>query len=266
MPELAEVEFLRKRWNAGLGQTVRHVTLNPRAKVFRGEDTRAYAALVGARLDGSEAAAKQMLFRFSGALHLGVHLGMTGETCIGPVDTLPRPHDHLVLTLERVALVYTDPRMFGRLRLHQGPTLPSWWTEIPPPLTSDAFTRARLAAILERRSRAPLKAALLDQDAFPGIGNWMADEVLWRAALHPATPAGRLDTAQQAALYRELRWVCRQALATIGETLEDPPKTWLFPHRWREGGRCPKTGCLLRRAEIGGRTTCWSPERQGDTP
>ena len=40
------------------------------------------------------------------------------------------------------------------------------------------------------------------------------------------------------------------------------PRTWLFRHRWRPGGLCPKTGKPLAHATIGGRTTCWSPARQ----
>ena len=40
------------------------------------------------------------------------------------------------------------------------------------------------------------------------------------------------------------------------------PKTWLFWHRWEAGGRDPRTRTPLARAEIGGRTTCWSPARQ----
>jgi len=71
-------------------------------------------------------------------------------------------------------------------------------------------------------------------------------------------------------LWRECRHVSRQALEKIaGRGAEPPPdlnvnipETWLFRHRWQAGGRCPKTGVLLMRAEIGGRTTCWSPARQ----
>jgi len=267
MPELAEVEFHRKRWNPGLDQTVATVLLHPKASVFRGCDIALLSAtLTGATLLSSEAAAKQMLFRFSDEAWLGIHLGMTGELTLQPADFAPRKHDHLVLRQHGHSLIFSDHRMFGRIQFSIGPAAPSWWTSIAPAILSDAFTVDAVAAFLRRRVRSPIKAVLLMQERFPGIGNWMADEILWRAAIHPKQPAGSLTATQIKTLYKECRWVCRQALKTIGETLADPPKTWLFPHRWEDGGCCPKTGDQLLREQIGGRTTCWSPARQKITP
>jgi len=266
MPELAEVQFFRKRWDPGLAQKVIAVLLHPKASVFRGCDIAQLAAsLTDSTLLSSAAAAKQMLFRFSGDTWLGIHLGMTGELTIQPADFAPRKHDHLVLRQRDRSLVFSDHRMFGRIQFSLGPSAPDWWTSIAPAISSDSFTVDSVANFLRRRARSPVKAVLLMQERFPGIGNWMADEILWRAALHPKQPAGTLTTEQITTLHRECRWVCRQALKIIGnegDALRDPPKTWLFPHRWEDGGRCPKTGAKLLREEIGGRTTCWSPARQ----
>ena len=137
-------------------------------------------------------------------------------------------------------------------------------------ILSPQFTVAAVAAFLKRRARSPIKAVLLMQERFPGVGNWMADEILWRAALHPARLAGSLSPAEVKTLWRECRNVCRQALDAIagrGQRLPENlnvgiPRTWLFKHRWSRGGRCPKTGKPLAHATICGRTTCWSPARQ----
>ncbi|HTB79993.1 MAG TPA: DNA-formamidopyrimidine glycosylase family protein [Opitutaceae bacterium] len=263
MPELAEVEYYRKRWNPALGRTIQAVLVHERAKVFRGTDVNAIrSALTGATLLSSAAAAKQMIFRFSGGGWLGIHLGMSGELRAEPAGYAPQKHDHLVLVTDATTLVFTDPRMFGKIEFTRGEAPPAWWTQLAPPILSTVFTVETVAAFLRRRARSPIKAVLLMQERFPGIGNWMADEVLWRAAIHPKKPAGQLTPKEIRALHRELRWVCQHALATIGKTLADPPKTWLFPHRWENGGLCPKTKKPLMRAEIGGRTTCWSPARQ----
>lgn len=271
MPELAEVEFYRKRWSAGHGAKILQVLTHRRARVFR--DCRAdelARSLAGRRLLGSEAAAKQMLFRFAGNAWLGVHLGMSGELRVEPPDYAPGRHDHLVLVQSRRALVFNDQRMFGGVRFHRGAKPPEWWTRIAPPILSDAFTVDAVAGFLRRRARAPVKAVLLMQERFPGIGNWMADEVLWRAAIHPRRPAGSLGPAEIRVLHRECRRVCRLASATIagrGDYLPPDlnvhiPPSWLFLHRWTDGGLCPRTGAKLVREEIGGRTTCWSPARQ----
>jgi len=263
MPELAEVDYFRKRWSPGLGRRINAVQLHAGAKIFRGTDPEAIVRhLTGATLRSSAAAAKQMLFKASGNVWLGIHLGMTGELSEQPADHVPRKHDHLVLVQTGRSLVFSDHRMFGRVQFSVGKTAPEWWSSLAPAILSPAFTVPAVAGFLGRRGRAPIKAVLLMQERFPGIGNWMADEVLWRAGLHPRRPAGSLAPAEIKRLHRECRWVCDAALKTIGETFADPPKTWLFPHRWENGGRCPRTGAPLVREDIGGRTTCWSPGRQ----
>jgi formamidopyrimidine-DNA glycosylase len=280
MPELAEVEYIRRRWDPGLGHTVAAARLHPHARVLRGVDCALLSRrLAGARLGSSHAAAKQLLFRLTAAdgaqLWLGIHLGMTGELRVRPAGLPAAKSEHLILDQPAPAstagvgqsLVFTDPRMFGRVLFHEGDEGPAWWTGIAPALTSPEFTLAAVSDFLRRRTRAPIKAVLLMQQRFPGIGNWMADEILWRAAVHPARRCGELSAAEVKRIHRETVWVAREALRLIGsaDTPEwpDPPGNWLFPHRWADGGRCPRTKVPLERAEIGGRTTCWSPARQG---
>ncbi|HWA28973.1 MAG TPA: DNA-formamidopyrimidine glycosylase family protein [Lacunisphaera sp.] len=271
MPELAEVEFFRKRWSAGHGARVLAVRLHEGKKIFRGCDTAELKRrLTGATLLGSETAAKQMLFRFSGDNQVGVHLGMSGETRVEARDYVATKHDHFILVQKERQLVLNDPRMFGQVRFHHGKAAPAWWTRIAPAILSPEFTLEAVTSFLRRRGRAPIKAVLLMQERFPGIGNWMADEILWRAAIHPRRPARSLKPAEVRALHRECRKLCRQALDTIagrGNYLPPDlnvhiPKSWLFHHRWRPGGKCPRTGKPLAHATIGGRTTCWSPARQ----
>ncbi|MCF3651814.1 Fpg/Nei family DNA glycosylase [Synoicihabitans lomoniglobus] len=272
MPELAEVDFYRKRWHlAAVGQAVTRVRAHAAKKIFReAPATTIRRALTGATLVDSTAAAKQMVFRFDNGSWLGVHLGMTGQLTAAPPGHRADKHDHLILDTTKHALVFTDPRMFGGVRFHAGPEAPDWWTKIAPALTSAAFTKTALSDFLRRRARAPIKAVLLMQERFPGIGNWMADEILWRAQIHPAQPAGSLLPPEVSQLYREIRTVCRNAMKNIagaGDYLPHDlnvgiPDTWLFNHRWRDGGTCPRSGVPLERAEIGGRTSCWSPVRQ----
>lgn len=278
MPELAEVEFYRKRWDlAARGEKVTSVLTHDTKKLLRRLDAASLRrALTGATFTASAAAAKQMVFRFRRAgspvedVWLGLHLGMSGELNVHAPERPPGKHDHLVLTTPRHSLVFSDPRMFGRVEFHVGAEAPAWWTKIAPAILSREFTVAVVSEFLRRRSRAPIKAVLLMQERFPGVGNWMADEILWRAAIHPARAAGSLTPAEIRTLWRECRTVCRQALDAIagrGDKLPPDlnvgiPDRWLFRHRWRRGGRCPKTGGKLAHATIGGRTTCWSPARQ----
>lgn len=265
MPELAEVEYYRKQWSPGMGQVVAAVRLHAGKRIFREVETEALIRdLPGQALSRSEAKGKQMCFVFGDRHWLGLHLGMTGKTSVVESGYFPEKHDHLVIEMTGgLKLVSRDPRLFGRVFYCQSKAAPAWWAELPPEILSEAFTEDLMTRFLQRRARAPLKAVLLMQETFPGIGNWMADEILWRARLHPATRAGALGLEERLELYRRTREVSHDALEVIGTDWRTPPEDWLFNHRWKNGGICPKTGCPLVREKIAGRTTCWSPDWQG---
>jgi formamidopyrimidine-DNA glycosylase len=225
-------------------------------------------ALTGALFESSEARAKQILFRFSrgrsraARAWLGIHLGMTGRLRAEPRHFRPGKHDHLVLVTARASLVLEDMRMFGRVRFASGVKPPSWWTALPPAVNSAEFTIQRLRAFLQRRARLAIKPALLVQAAFPGVGNWMADEILWRARISPKTVCGALRKGCVEKLWKAARDVCAEALNTVGIDFSDPPAGWLYHVRWQKSGRCPRCSSLLKRSTIGGRTTRWCAKCQ----
>ncbi len=290
MPELAEVEFFRRRWwEAAARQIIKTAEAHPHSRVYRslprefsGGATALAKNLTSAKLIDSATHGKQMWFVFAvekpphGArqrLWLGIHLGMSGALRVEPPAYAAQKHDALILHLAKHTLVFNDPRQFGRVRAWRGMAgeQPSWLRKLPTEILSSKFTAAFVHHVLGRHARAPLKAVLLDQRHFPGIGNWMADEILWRARLRPSLPAGQAADAKTARkLWTTIRQVTRDALRVIaGQGRRLPPDlnvhipdTWLFNHRWENGGRCPKTKTPLRREEIGGRTTCWSPAWQ----
>jgi len=267
MPELAEVEYYRKQWQPAIGQTVTGVHLNAGKRVFRGLDTEALSRdLVGQTFTHSATHGKQMCFRFGQHHWLGVHLGMTGETRILPPHETPEKHDHLVLRMSGAhSLVFSDPRMFGRILYSNTKAMPSWWAMLPPEILSEEFTLRLVSKFLDRRAKSPIKAVLLMQETFPGIGNWMADEILWRSRIHPSSKAASLSARKRKELYQRTQEVTTDALEVIGTDWGTPPDSWLFNHRWKDGGECPQTGVPLKRAQIGGRTTCWSPKWQRKT-
>ncbi|MEO6871347.1 MAG: DNA-formamidopyrimidine glycosylase family protein [Chthoniobacterales bacterium] len=266
MPELAEVEYFRKRWDPGLGDTITAVQLHGQKRIFRGSDVRALKRrLVRRKLLHSEARGKQMLFHFSDDNWLGLHLGMSGNLRVEPAGFRAQKHDHVVLQQAKRALVFKDARLFGRVRFHHGKEAPAWWQASSPEIHAREWTKAALGQFLQRHGRAPIKAVLLLQSGFSGVGNWMADEILWRAHLSPRLPAGKLTASQLGALWRTARFVARAALATIGNEWADPPRTWLLHERWKAGGKCPRHGTVLSRATIGGRTTAWCAKCQPES-
>ncbi len=265
MPELAEVEYYRKQWDSGVRKQIVRVEAHTQKRIFRETDVRGLVRLLpGRRLIGSEARGKQMLFRFSSGNWIGIHLGMTGKLSAEPPGFRPDKHDHLVLRQRTCSLVFRDPRLFGRVRFHHGTAEPEWWSNAAPPISSAEFTPKFVADFIDRHARAPIKAVLLNQKGFHGVGNWMADEILWRAQIAPNHAAGKLNGIQRSRLYRSTRFVARAAMRIIGHNFSDPPATWLIHQRWKREGVCPRHRKLLHRKQIGGRTTAWCPVCQPD--
>ena len=263
MPELAEVEYYRRQWDTGLRQRVARVALHARTRVFRGVNTGDIAAaLCGQLFSGSWARGKQMLFRFGSKAWVGIHLGMTGKLCSEAPPFRPDKHDHLAIFLGTVVLVFQDARQFGRVRVDVGSEPPEWWSKIPASPHEKAFTKRVMVAFLARHPRLPIKATLLLQTGFAGIGNWMADEILWQARLIPLRKTGHLQADELDRLWRSARSVCRKAMGAIANDFGDPPRGWLFHERWSRKGVCPKHRTPLNCATIGGRTTVWCQQCQ----
>jgi formamidopyrimidine-DNA glycosylase len=123
-------------------------------------------------------------------------------------------------------------------------------------LGPDAATLAPagLARVLTG-SQSPLKARLMDQARIAGLGNLLVDEILYRAGLDPARPAGSLSDAEMKRLHRWIRRILTE-LGPLGSHAGE-----LGPSR-RPGGRCPADGAELVRRTIGGRTTWSCPRHQ----
>jgi len=263
MPELAEVEWFRKQWDAGRGREVVDLSLHARNRVFRGTDARELQQrLIGQKLLSSHARGKRMLFKFSGDNWLGIHLGMTGKIRVESANYRPAKHDHLVLFQRKRALVFTDSRQFGRVRFHHGTDEPDWWKSDVPEINSREFDQRFIDQLLDRHRKAPIKAILLMQNGFPGIGNWMADEIFWRAKVLPSKQTGRLSTGERDAIFRATKFVVRRSIETLGKDFSDPPKNWLIHQKWKREGECPRHRAPLRKETIGGRTTAWCPRCQ----
>ncbi len=263
MPELGEVEYYRKQWDPGVCGKVVAITLHANSRIFRGTDVTAMRKfLPGSTLKASEARGKHIAFRFSGGIWIAIHLGMTGKLRTDHSDFHTAKHDHFVIRQSKLVLVFSDPRQFGRVRYFKGAGEPAWWSELPPSLISREFSRATLERALRRHARLPVKSLLLMQAHFPGVGNWMADEILWRARIDPKSVAQEIPRPAITLLYKSIRFVCSIALKHIAKKCTDLPASWLFHQRWGKSGMCPRDKVKLKREPIGGRTTVWCAQCQ----
>ena len=262
MPELPEVEAYRRlAESTALGRRIAVVEVLD-AWFLKGGITAEDldAALVGRRLVAARRRGKLLLLDTDSGHTLGLRFGMTGRLVVGGtagVEQLLYTSSRDAPAWDRFAL-QLDVGWAGRLRVNDPRRLGGVILDPDEEaLGPDALvvTAAQLSEALAGSS-APLKARLLDQTHLAGVGNLMADEVLWRAGLSPLRPASSLAPCEHRRLHSELRRTIQLLIERGGSHLGD-----LTPHRL-PGGACPRDGTHLRRGTVGGRTTWWCPAHQ----
>ena len=155
----------------------------------------------------------------------------------------------------------TNARRLGRISFHQDPR-----TEPPisklgfDPLT-DMPAAAEFSSQLEKR-RGTLKGLLLNQAFAAGVGNWIADEVLYQAGLDPRRPAQSLSPQEAQTLHHTLSEIIGFAVSVDAQK-DRFPESWLFHHRWgKETDAQTARGETIEFLTVAGRTTAWVPQAQ----
>ncbi len=277
MPELPEVETvvrgLRPRARGKLIQRV-EIRQAPTFGVIRGNLRSFRRALSGARISRITRRAKYILLdleqprRAGKSLTWVVHLGMTGQLYVCKPSAPRLKHTHLVVTLSSgEQLRYRDPRRFGKMLVVSRVGVPAFFARLgrePFGLSLQRFCR------LFAERRAPVKNVLLNQNLLSGVGNIYANEALFVAGIHPATPAGRLKRTQLSRLFRAVQMVLREAINGQGSTVSDYRTAEGVPGSYqnhlrvydREGEPCPRCGARIKRLVLVGRSAHFCPRCQ----
>jgi formamidopyrimidine-DNA glycosylase len=280
MPELAEVETVCRLMRRALqGKRITRVEVARDRLFFSGVAPKAVeSALLHRTLREVGRHGKFFWLTLDGAgPTVYGHLGMSGWIrAVGKQGT--RLHGHGEAPLDDEAgrprflklgvfardgsgIVLTDPRRLGRVWLGPSPDAERRLKRLGRDAFDDLPSLGDLCALFARR-KIPIKAVLLDQGALAGIGNWIADEVLYQARIAPKRIAASLTTAEVAALRRSIRSVLARAVKVEADHRRFP-KSWLFEHRWGgTRGAQQIAGQAIVREEVGGRTTAWVPTRQ----
>jgi formamidopyrimidine-DNA glycosylase len=272
VPELLEVETYRRQAEQVIGRTVARVDAPDAWFVKGGEPEEVVAAVTGRRVVGVRRRGKLLVLDLADVpadraaddqggppdLRLGLRFGMTGRLIVDGVESIDRLEyssgrndpawDRFALHFADGAdLRIRDPRRLGGVALDPDESR----------LGVDALAASRddLAAALGA-STAPLKARILDQARLAGIGNLLADEILWRAGLDPARPAGGLTGAELTTLHRTLGKSLADLMSRGGSHTGDLRGAVTLD------GLCPRDGAPLVRRTVGGRTTWSCPAHQ----
>jgi len=271
MPELPEVETIVR----GLVPRLEGAELGRARLLFppllRRSSGSGLAVLECKRVLGVRRRGKMILISCEGGWTLVFHLKMTGQLLLAGPDVSVDKHTRLIIPLRGrgLELRFRDVRKFGFLCC-LGPGTESSAPELdalgPEPLETGGAAFARRF----RGRKGRIKGLLLDQRVVAGIGNIYADEILFRARIHPLTPAAALGDAMLGTLWRSVRSVLRGAIDRKGSTIRDftdpdgEPGDFQSLHKvyGREGKACLACGTPIRRIRVGGRSTSFCPNCQ----
>jgi formamidopyrimidine-DNA glycosylase len=260
VPEILEVENARALIEGcALHREIATVHAPDTWFLKRGLTPRAVkAALRGTSFTDARRRGKLILVDLESGAVLGMHLGMSGRVLVDDEaagDPLlyasnkadPAWHRFGVRFADGGSLYLRDPRRLGAVELD-----PDEDRLGPDALT---LTLAQLRAAVGR-SRAPIKAVIMDQSRIAGLGNLLCDEALWRAGIDPARIAATLDDDEVRRLHRAIRDTLRVLGRRGGSHTGD------LTSQRGPGLPCPKDGAPLLRRTIGGRTTYSCPVHQ----
>jgi formamidopyrimidine-DNA glycosylase len=277
MPELPEVESVRRLLERVLvTQEIADAEVVPDDIVFgKADPTWIREAIVGKTVLAVGRRGKVFWLELAGKTWLVGHLGMSGwvrevgghehrllnhgNAPLDDPEGRPRFLKLLLTAANGRSVAFTDGRRLARYSIQMDQL------ELGPNVGRDVllepYSASELTSVLASR-KGPIKSLLLDQVLFAGIGNWVADEVLYHAGIAPQRTGASLKPSEITGLSETILSIVEQAVAVNAESDQFPPD-WLFHVRWGgKNGTAQIGGDAIVRESIGGRTTAWVPARQ----
>lgn len=253
-------------------------------------------AVEGKKVAGAGQQGKYFYITFDSPPHAVMHLGMTGWIKFSTEETgyyrqakesktveeWPPKYMKFLLKCEAekvageerepVEVAFVDGRRLARIRLVDCDAdeirqqTPLKENGPDPVIDKDKLTVGFLTALL-RRKKVPVKALLLDQGNISGVGNWVADEILYNARLHPEQYSNTFDDEQIKRLHDSLIYVCTTACELLADSTKFP-EDWLMKYRWdkgKKGANVLPNGAKIVHLTVGGRTSAIVPSVQKKT-
>ncbi|MBI5729141.1 MAG: bifunctional DNA-formamidopyrimidine glycosylase/DNA-(apurinic or apyrimidinic site) lyase [Candidatus Magasanikbacteria bacterium] len=291
MPELPEVETIRRGLvKKILNKKIVHVQVYHHTSVGNVK-TKFVQALTGNSIAAIERRGKLMVFQLKkGTKSVLAHLKMTGQLIYereikkrvelvagghklseSDIENLPNKHTRVALVFsDGGQLFFNDMRIFGYMKLADAPVVAKVLQNFGPEPFSKAFTFFYFSLLFIKRSRALVKALLLNQELVAGLGNIYADEVCFCAGVRPMRRAGDVTKAEQKKLFDCIPKILKEALFHRGTTFRNfldssgrkGNYTDFLRVYDRDGEPCKKCGTIIKKTRVAGRGTHFCPTCQ----
>ncbi|WP_234735718.1 Fpg/Nei family DNA glycosylase [Tellurirhabdus bombi] len=269
MPELPEVEIYRQYLEtSSLHQPIDDLDVeDPKLLTTNFADLR--AALVGRSFTGTRRVGKNLfVMTDSPDVTLHMHFGMTGDLAYYH-SSLDRPKYARIVFYFRTGfnLGFICPRKFERIGLVED--IDTYLQRKKIGLDGLSISLSELTAQIKPK-KAFIKPVLMDQSTVAGLGNWIVDEVLFQALIHPEQRANTLTDDQFSALHRAIRYVLETAIRHEAQYRDFPAGFLIHVREWDNSPYddvnahkfCPRCATRIEKTEVGGRTTYFCPKDQ----
>lgn len=253
MPELPEIETVKLQLQKVL---VGQICVKSELKEIEGKKVKEVKRM-----------GKVLLINFGKDLDLGFHFKMTGQLIyesktqriVGGhptndfVSKMPGKHTRMIFTFSKGVLYFNDMRKFG-------------WVRINPEFTKSLGPDALKITTL-KKSKKPIKIAIMDQTLIAGVGNIYANDALWEAKINPSLPSNQLTNNQLTILLGKIKLVLREGIKYGGASVSDYVDLRGLEGKYqdyfrvynREGQKCKRCKSVIEKFELGGRGTYFCP-------
>ncbi|CAH9106778.1 unnamed protein product [Cuscuta europaea] len=275
MPELPEVEAARRAVEdncKGLKIVKSKIADDP--KVIDGVSPKDFeASLTGKSIVAAHRKGKNMWiqldcppfptfqFGMAGAVYIkGVAVTKYKRSAVKDEDEWPSKYSKFFIELENgLELSFTDKRRFARVRLLENPVTVPPISDLGPDALLEPLTIEEFHQVLSKK-KIGIKALLLDQGFISGIGNWIADEVLYQARVHPMQIASSMSKESCESLLKCIKEVIEKAVEVEADS-DQFPSNWIY-HSREKKDKAFVDGKKIEFINAGGRTTAYVPELQ----
>jgi formamidopyrimidine-DNA glycosylase len=275
MPELPEVETVRQGLEHLLSGFTFRSAQDFHPRVLKPSSLGPLQTLNGSRIKSINRRGKFLWFQLDRDFALVAHLGMSGQFLVSqedrPTPSHIRAHFRLSRGLTNREVVFNDVRTFGWLSIEQLTNgIPKSALHIAVDPFDTEFDRTSVIKQMILR-KAEIKSVLLNQEIMSGVGNIYADESLWRAKIHPETPACDLSVRKIGALVDAATTVMAEAIEAGGTSFDAlyinvNGESGYFKMSLAAYGQehqpCPRCGREIRRIAFGGRSSHFCPKCQ----
>jgi len=265
MPELPEVEIARRnleRWWEG--RAADEVALLDEKLLEGTEPDELVEALEETLVDAGRRG-KYLLMEMADGSTVMFHFRMTGK--IVRNDEPESEYARLSWRLPEIGwLCFVDMRRLGDARVFEPGELENYESLAemgPDPMEMSAADWREV--LPERRM---FKTAVMDQSVVAGLGNIAASELLWRLQLPPRVKRGDLSDEDLEELASTLPRYIESVIAEEADDeiiyIEEDLSVNPFQVYRRQGDPCPRCDAAIAKKDVGGRSTYFCPECQGE--